>query len=389
MRQVPWAVGVSIVAHGVAIAGIAALDLASDPKPLLATTPPRVELVTPPPGETVIAVDIGFVRVPDVATLPASGLESARVSAGRGATSSRGGVEPGTGTADVGANASTGTDTADVGADAGTGTQRSPYFDLRRGEQVKLRFDGSFQSFDPSAGPRPEVQLHTGHLQQDGGGFRSQQGPFSARVDKDGSVRLEDASNVNIRIAAPSPRSIGDAVDAWYRSDKGPIEDAATGSVDPADRSKAIVAPVVRGGFDITDGLMRHLGVGDPYASKKLAFLDATRDERVQMGAKHRAEQLARTDLLVRENLERLWRAVRDPAARRQALFELWDEVVESGDARVVEAGAAARRQIVGFIRARLPAGSALGYSASELRTLNASRQSRTAFAPYDALPPN
>ena len=45
------------------------------------------------------------------------------------------------------------------------------------------------------------------------------------------------------------------------------------------DQSATVVVPIIAGQFDTTDWLMRRHGI-DPYASKKLKFLDATRETR-------------------------------------------------------------------------------------------------------------
>ncbi|HSK03657.1 MAG TPA: hypothetical protein VK932_20535, partial [Kofleriaceae bacterium] len=282
---------------------------------------------------------------------------------------------------------------------------RSQWFDLRRGRgpAVDLRLPaGTHDDLDRvprGTGPAPVVPA-TGQLQDAGGGNRrSDQGPFVATVAPDGSVTLKDRRNFQVGVALPTASSIGTGIQRWYYSDKGPdgqrgertLADSAGGSIDKGDgeldkgdRSKAVIIPVLRGGFDLTDAFMRGKG-NDPYASKKLAFLDSTRDERVQIGAAHRAEQLRRTTQIVQRNLDRLWQQVTEPRARRAALFELWDEVVEAGDEAVVEAGRAARRLVVGFIRARLPAGGPDAYTADELAALNRRRQSKTPFAPYES----
>ena len=72
------------------------------------------------------------------------------------------------------------------------------------------------------------------------------------------------------------------------------------------------------------------------------------------------------------------------PAARRDALFELWDECAETGPEQLVTAGREARKLVVGVIRARLPAGSADAYSSDELVALNKTKQSKATFAPYE-----
>lgn len=375
MAKASWALGISIVAHAAAVGAVAAYDPGDDDEVVVVVVPQPIEIVAKSPAqtETIIPVDVAFLSSVPASTTGDALPTSGRVSTGRAGREAIGGV---------------GTTGPATGRE---GKTRSPYFDLRKG-RISLRFDGTFESFDPSAGPGPEQQIHTGQLQQRGGTHVSQQGVFTARVEKDGNVTLKDAKNFHIGVALPRPKMIGNAISDWYASDKGndgqrgkrTLEKEVGGSIDSEDRSRAVIVPVLRGGFDVTDALMRKFGVGDPYASKKLAFLDATRDERAQIGAKYRAGQLAQTDILVRKNLEALWATVADPAARKQALFELWDEAVETGDAKLVEAGAAARRQIVGFIRARLPAGSAHAFTASELATCNAKKQSKQPFAPYE-----
>ena len=82
----------------------------------------------------------------------------------------------------------------------------------------------------------------------------------------------------------------------------------------------------------------------------------------------------------MRRNLDAV-RAIPDPAGRRHALFELWDDVSEDGDAALVRAGADARTYLVGVIRSMRPS---LEFTPDELAQLNAHRRSRAVFAPYE-----
>ncbi len=152
---------------------------------------------------------------------------------------------------------------------------------------------------------------------------------------------------------------------------------------DNGDGTKQAVVPVLGGGFNLDDWLLRKKGY-DPYASRKLHVLDATRDERAELGSRRRKEQLAHATLLMRKNLDQLWASVTDRAGRKQALFEMWDECAETGDATLVEAGADARRLIIGFIRAHLPAGGPDAYTDAELAGLNKHKQSKATFQPYE-----
>jgi hypothetical protein len=138
----------------------------------------------------------------------------------------------------------------------------------------------------------------------------------------------------------------------------------------------------IEGKADIQSWLAKKLGVGDPYAARKRKLLDDTREERIGMGGAYRAEQLDRSAEFMRQNLERLWASTRDPAARRRALFELWDECGE-GDGPLGEAGQRARGQVIGWIAAHLPAGTTGAFTVDEIASLDARRSSKQHFAPY------
>jgi hypothetical protein len=137
------------------------------------------------------------------------------------------------------------------------------------------------------------------------------------------------------------------------------------------------------GRFDITDMIMRARGE-DPYAWAKLHFLDKTRDERAAIGRVYRSAQLGRSAQLMLANIDRLWAMTRDPRARRDGLFELWDDCAETGDAELLAGADAARLMVIVEIRARLHGADA--YTADELARLNAHRTSIAPFAPYSEL---
>lgn len=252
---------------------------------------------------------------------------------------------------------------------------------------VLERIAAGGKPYDP--GPAPSGQLEAAGA----GRMRSNQGTFSLDVARDGAVTSRDAPNARAGITLPGPRAIGRGVTDWYRSDKG--EDGKRGDrtlekhlMEPIPTGDpTVIVGVAGGSFDLGDAVMRGRGM-DPYAARKLRALDATRDERVAIGQRHRAAQLRGVHALIRDNLAAMWRATPDPAARRRALFEMWDEAGEpraEGEADAVEtAGAAARAQVVAWIRSHLPAGSPAAYTAAELAALNARRQSRATFAPYE-----
>lgn len=137
----------------------------------------------------------------------------------------------------------------------------------------------------------------------------------------------------------------------------------------------------IDGRIDITSWLHRKY-IGDPNASRKLAFLDETRDERVRKGTAYRAQQLERSADIMRANLEQLWRATSDPAERRAALFALWDECTE-GDGEVGAAGERARAMVIGWIGAHLAKGQPGAFTDDEVAVFDRKRTSRQHFAPY------
>jgi hypothetical protein len=250
-------------------------------------------------------------------------------------------------------------------------------------------------------GTAPPPDPATGELAPAGGGrARANERVFTARVDRDGTVDLKDARNLQVHLSIPRPKNIGRAVgnllDEWK---KDPYALAKKGGereppnlrpkaeqTDKDDKRTPTTIPIIGGSFDIGDAVERWAG-NDPYASRKLSFLDRTREERVAMGERERARLVAATEQTVRRHLERLWaQPGLAMADRRAAVFELWDDCIEgeTDDPGAGEAGLRARRHIVGFARARFPVGGPHAYSADELARLNAHRRSRARFAPYD-----
>jgi hypothetical protein len=161
------------------------------------------------------------------------------------------------------------------------------------------------------------------------GTYRTEKRTFTAKVDADGGVKLEDR----------------------------------------------------REQLDTQDMMMKRRGI-DPYGRNKLAFLDRTRDQRVAVGERTRRARLEHAAELMKNNVDRLWATTADLAARKAALFELWDDCAETGSEAIVGAGAAARLFVLGVIRARLQGRAA--YTAEELARLNAARRSKAVFAPYE-----
>jgi hypothetical protein len=291
---------------------------------------------------------------------------------------------------------------------------RNPYLDMRRAPSPRIAVRNWDDLENVPKGTAPAKDISTGKLAPDGGGtHKSDQGPFTVKVDKDGSVSLKDKRNFNIRLTLPTAKDIGDMFQAWYYDPNKPVgtlgppkqpkrqanltrEDVSGAErlsgddspvyaheKDPNPGSGGVGIPIAAGGFDITDAFMRSKGI-DPYASKKLAFLDSTRDERVQIGTKHKSQQLAQVAQIVKKNLARVWAATTDPQQRKQALFEMWDECVETGSAEVVEAATTARKIIIGVARANFPANGPHAFTSEEIAACNRMKQSSATFAPYE-----
>jgi hypothetical protein len=145
--------------------------------------------------------------------------------------------------------------------------------------------------------------------------------------------------------------------------------------------------------IDATDIILRLLG-DDPYLSDKLAVMDATRAERLEIRRAHDEDRMERALADLPAYLDAIWNQRSWPAStRRRVLFVLWDESAEEGNALVVEGGERARAEIARFIAARLPPGDSNGFTDRELAALNRARTSRAVFAPYrgrsDAIDPS
>jgi hypothetical protein len=283
-----------------------------------------------------------------------------------------------------------------------------------RGADLQLEgaFVAEFLRHDRSL----EVTPRSGRVAPSGGGsYAIHDRVTDVSIDRDGTAHFHDKPDIDIHWDFHLPtvgeikrglRQRGRDIAAWYedpykQARVGPIQDvpsyllATPGACnswgdacstelrqrerpDDADRPSGLA----HGEFDLTAMLMRHR-VADPYASRKLALLDSTRAERADIAARNAKEDLGRSALLMQRNLEWLWRTTSDPVARRQALFTLWDECSE-GDGPAGEAGQRARLLVIGWIRARLPAGSPGAYAPDELAQLSAQRTSSQPFVPYE-----
>jgi hypothetical protein len=272
------------------------------------------------------------------------------------------------------------------------------------------RGDAGLAALAAAGAPPPPPVRESGRLEPAPGGEGVIHDQVTAvSVERDGTAHFHDEPDADIHLSpllhafgsfTELRHGLGSMIDRWYADpyatarggrfeDLPPDEKAVPGACDhfgecamapstpPQGRAPDMATvPVAGGKLDLTGWLMRKT-VGDPYASRKRALLDATIDERAARGATVRAAQLDRSVELIRRNLGHLWATEHDPAARRAALFLMWDECAE-GDGPLGEAGARARAQVIGWIHAHVPE----GYSPDELAALNAHRQSAQPFVP-------
>jgi hypothetical protein len=389
VRRLPLGLGISVAVHVTAVAWFATAGTARvmpAPHPALV----QVEIVAAsqpePLAMAVTLLDQPAPPTPDVApavappvvahAAPPSGPTPAAIRAGA-TTSGTEVVAPG----------------AEPAPGAGSAGPRSRFLTMR-GPRIE---NGLSQAWvdDMVANSKPLAPrvAPSGELSPSGGGrHHSDQGTFRVDVARDGSAKITDAPNLRVHVALPSLRDVGNGLSKWAED---PYGDTAVGSRQElgeyksasddtkATGSKVVGVPLIGATFDVTDALMRRHGQ-DPYASKKLKVLDATRDERAELGAKYRRDQLGQAPQMMKAAVDQLWHSALDVAAKKRALFELWDDCAEAGVPELVEAGQRARAFLVGFVNARLPAGSATAFSRAELAELNGHRRSRVEFAPYE-----
>ena len=348
----------------------------------------KLAAIAPPPGAIAVAPKVVPQRQ---APEPKPSTEiAAEISTGR---------PPGTETAP---GASTGSNDAEPGRTPSTGA-----LSMRRGPRPNLTLPaGQWDALDHAPrGTDAEKDIHSGLLHDSAGGLHeSDQGVFVGKVAADGTVAMKDARNLNVHFVLPSVHDIGNGLSAWYNSDKSgggseapsaPLAKslqatagASTGLTDrtqpnATDRSPTLIVPIIGGGFDTTDWLMRRHGM-DPYASKKLKFLDATRDERAQIGNRNRDQLLGHSARLMAQSLEALWKSRASLPERKEALFELWDDCAEAGSTSEVNGAGDARKLVIAFIQLHLPAGGPDAYTPAELAAFAGHKQSKADFRPYD-----
>jgi hypothetical protein len=379
---------ISTITHGVFVALVA--DWTTPPATRPRPAPVRPAAVDAAPMEVALIEPAAVVIVaPPEPASTRRGRHASAASVGASASAQAVAV---TGTV-TGVESGTGTGTATgTGPETATGLFKMRGADLSLDSATAERIAAS-----GAAGPRDELKKSGKLENRPGGGGMIHDRVTTVTVDPDGTAHLDDVPDIDVKFRVPIPKiwevenmrkELGHQLTEWFKDPEagkrfGRTQDlprhlqASPGACDGwgntmcddplapkieqlvRDRKK-VLGGFFGGATDITAYLHRKF-VGDPYASRKLKLLDDTRDERVAMGTAFRAEQAARSAELMQRNIDALWAREPSVVARRAALFEI----------------------VIGWIRAKLPKGSADAYTDEEIDALQAQRTSSTAFTPY------
>jgi hypothetical protein len=373
VRILPVALFASAVLHGVAMAWIQTMPTEDPQRPPLVTLTP-IEIVPPPAVETppteVTLLDDHTVLAAAAVASPASHTPRRTAGTPRITTGTTTSTETPASTAVV--------------SPPSTEPPRSKLMTMRRPALAHGPSAAFWDRFAASTKPLAPKDIYSERLADEiasaEGNLKNPKWIANATPDR---VTAERARLVSKRHEKSSAELRPDGAGTKAEHQTFRVEVAADGTVKIRDKAN-IQRRGLGASFDVTDAMMRSKGF-DPYSSYKLKVLDETRDERVAIGKRYRTQRLAQSKQHVQKHLERLWATTSELAARKQGLFELWDDCAETGSAEMVAGGAAARSHVVGFIRSKLPAGGGDAYTAEELAYFNKRRKSRATFAPYEA----
>lgn len=148
-------------------------------------------------------------------------------------------------------------------------------------------------------------------------------------------------------------------------------------------------------------GVSGRFGYLPPPHAAMSAFLQRTMEFRLKLAHEFDGRQIEAQE---RELIERLFRGWGDPsrslAERKAEILALWDDLLvvdasasapagaaksQSLDRSRHEAAAEARSRILDFVRRHAPEGTALAFTADELKAINQGRSEADRFQPYSA----
>jgi hypothetical protein len=261
-----------------------------------------------------------------------------------------------------------------------------PLSDQERVEaRVQGIMEGALRPLPNDVSPPPEM-----HLDSEGN-LVHHDGALVAKIHPDGTVDFGTTASVGLDEFDDDGPS-DEILDMHTKIPGVPIPLIARRASE-ADRARGKndddVGPGVtfRPNMDLTDLMLKARGE-DPLAARKRRFLRLTEELRDGMADENRVKTLSQSKVRAGHNLDRVWS---DPsysfATKRRLLFQLWDECDEpqreQDDRPEAKAGLRARRHILGYVRQKLPPGSAEAFSPDELRRLNSRRESSGPFEPY------
>jgi hypothetical protein len=246
------------------------------------------------------------------------------------------------------------------------GTSRSPYLTMRKPGEIELKgpsggfFDKLLENSKPIP-PPPDIP---------GERIGNEIADLRERLKRAGRFDPDTLRGMREELVALNEERANEELEpaggGTYETKKQTFRAKvnADGSVKLQDRNL--------GGMD---KYMKEHG-NDPYRANKLAYLDRTRDQRVAIGKRYREQELKKSVIYMQQNIARMNAMTTDVQKRKQDLFDLWDECSETGTPEEIAGGEDARAFVMNHIRGTVK------YTPAELTTLNAHRHSKQVFAP-------
>jgi hypothetical protein len=261
---------------------------------------------------------------------------------------------------------STGSETPGGSTPGTDGTSRSPYLTMRKPGEIELEgpSGGFFDKFLENSKPVPPPADIPGER------VGNEIAELRAQLKRAGRYSPEELAGKRAQLVALNEERANEELKpgggGTFQSTKQTFRAKvnADGSVKLQDQNL--------GGMD---KYMKDHG-NDPYRANKLAYLDRTRDQRVAIGKRYREQELKKSVIYMQGNIARLNAMTTDVQKRKQGLFDLWDECAETGTPEEIDGGESARAFVMNHIR------GTVRYTPAELRALNAHRHSKQEFAP-------
>jgi hypothetical protein len=346
VRGLAVAVVGSVLVHAFAFAVYAARDLEPPPAPIAALpSPPPPVIASEPPVFEVVFLD------------ETSSAGGTAIAASEASTPNRGRITRHGGTT------APGTETPSSG---GSAPGRSPYMTMRKPGDDGMKgpsadFLADFMNRSKPLPPPPDIP---------GERLQNQIADLRARLKRAGRYNPDELAALRAELVALNDELANEELEpaggGTYRTEKETFRAKVNADGSVKLETKAM---------DLQDRIAQRNGI-DSYAANKLRYLDRTRDQRVAIGKRHREQELKKSVIYMQQHIARLWTMTTDEAKRKQGLFDLWDECSETGTPEEVAGGEAARAFVMAHIRATVR------YTPEELRALDAQRHSKQPFAP-------